>query len=103
MFWKPGNSVCRAQKAGRGAPPADANWTQIFDAEEAAPTIDGQVIGTPPYMPPEQAGGCIERLDERSDIYSLGAMLYEFLGGRAPYVREGGPLTTPPSQPPLPH
>ncbi|MDQ7778651.1 MAG: SUMF1/EgtB/PvdO family nonheme iron enzyme [Planctomycetota bacterium] len=42
-------------------------------------TVEGAVIGTPQYMPPEQALGRISELDERSDIYSLGAILYEIL------------------------
>ena len=53
---------------------------------EAARTQDGAVMGTPAYMPPEQAAGELERLGPRSDIYSLGALLYELLCDRAPYA-----------------
>jgi serine/threonine-protein kinase len=53
-------------------------------------TLDGQIIGTPAYMPPEQAEGKIAEVDFLSDIYSLGAILYEILTLRPPY--EGATL-----------
>ncbi len=48
-------------------------------------TAHGEVIGTPFYMAPEQAEGRVEEIDARTDIYGLGAILYEILGGKAPY------------------
>jgi predicted Ser/Thr protein kinase len=48
-------------------------------------TLDGTIIGTPAYMPPEQARGERDNIDQRSDIYSLGAILYEMLALHAPY------------------
>ena len=51
-------------------------------------TQAGDVLGTPVYMPPEQATGQIDKIDERSDIYSMGAILYEMLTLQQPIDRE---------------
>jgi eukaryotic-like serine/threonine-protein kinase len=52
---------------------------------DASQTMEGSIAGTPAYMSPEQAAGKISELNERTDIYSLGAMLYEILSGHPPY------------------
>ncbi len=49
-------------------------------------TQAGSILGTPAYMPPEQARGEIDHLDERSDVFGLGAILCEMLTGAPPYV-----------------
>ena len=78
-----GSSVIKPSTLGPGssAPPIDATG----QASTGAVTLDGAVIGTPAYMSPEQAQGNIQEVDEQSDLYSLGAILYEIVTGIAPY------------------
>jgi serine/threonine-protein kinase len=54
----------------------------------AEPTAMGQALGTPAYMSPEQAAGRIDLVGVRSDVYSLGATMYEILTGRPPIVSD---------------
>lgn len=58
------------------------------DVSQTDITRSGQIIGTPSYMAPEQAAAKYQLVGIASDIYSLGAMLYACLSGRAPFVAE---------------
>jgi tetratricopeptide (TPR) repeat protein/predicted Ser/Thr protein kinase len=71
---------------------ADFGLAKALDAADG-PTSTGQVLGTPAYMSPEQADGDGGRVGPRSDVWSLGATLYELLTGRPPFVASTAMLT----------
>ncbi|MFN0205210.1 MAG: SUMF1/EgtB/PvdO family nonheme iron enzyme [Planctomycetota bacterium] len=52
-------------------------------------TLDGEVLGTPCYMSPEQAHGKVQEMGPTADVYSMGAIVYHLLSGQMPYVEPG--------------
>jgi tetratricopeptide (TPR) repeat protein len=70
---------------GNGAPHVLDFGLAKRDVGEVTMTIEGQVLGTPAYMSPEQAGGMARWIDRRTDIYSLGVMLFQMLTGELPF------------------
>ena len=74
--------------ARRASEPARVDTVRT--REGSAHSTVGSVMGTAAYMPPEQARGEVEQLDERSDVFALGAILCEVLTGAPPYVASAG-------------
>jgi serine/threonine-protein kinase len=76
---KPGNILVDGE-SGRARV---TDFGLAFRSDDTKLTNSGDIVGTPAYMPPEQATG--DPLDERADVWSLGATLYECLTGRPPF------------------
>jgi serine/threonine-protein kinase len=84
---KPQNIMVEVQADG-ACKPYVVDFGLARDVAKEGETVTGAVLGTPAYMPPEQALGRVRAMDRRSDVYSLGATLYRMLAGRPPFVRE---------------
>lgn len=67
---------------------ADFGIATVLGGDETLATLDGDLIGTPAYMAPEQADG--SAVGPGADVYAAGTMLYELLSGRLPFSEEGG-------------
>jgi PAS domain S-box-containing protein len=69
-----------------GQPEADRGPGPPADTQDPGLTVEGEIVGTPAYMAPEQAEGRLEQIDQRTDIFGLGAILYEILAGQPPFT-----------------
>lgn len=83
-----------SEEQARPKPPAsvvDSVREAVRSETPGSPLLTGvgNTFGTPSYMSPEQAKGEVETLGTQTDVYAIGAMLYELLGGEAPYSPRG--------------
>ncbi len=84
---KPGNILVEHHEDGTWKPYV-VDFGLARQVEDQGQTQTGEVLGTPAYMSPEQANGDVHSLDRRSDVYSLGATLYDVIAGRPPFISD---------------
>jgi serine/threonine protein kinase/formylglycine-generating enzyme required for sulfatase activity len=80
--------LARRLDEGEQVTPAEAAVEEELSAQLSL-TREGQLLGTPAYMSPEQASGKLSEIGPASDVYALGAMLYQLIAGHPPYSKAG--------------
>jgi tetratricopeptide (TPR) repeat protein len=83
----PGAAAAQEPAAGTAIPCGTVIKTS---RQSDSSTVTGCMLGTPSFMAPEQAGGELHRLDERTDVFGLGAILCVILTGEPPYTGKSG-------------
>jgi len=89
---KPGNILVLASGIAKVLDFGVARLADDDSAEETGLTGAGQLVGTLPYMSPEQVAGASREVDARADVYALGVLLYQLSTGSLPHPPEGRSL-----------
>jgi serine/threonine-protein kinase len=91
MDWGLAKVLTDQRRRPEGPPPIGSIIQTVRSGSDPSESAPGSVLGTPAYMAPEQALGEVETLDERCDVFGLGAVLCEILTGQPPYVGDHSP------------
>jgi serine/threonine-protein kinase len=88
------SATSASARRARRARPRPLEPARLVGASSVSPlvTMDGDIVGTPAYMSPEQAVGDLQAIGAATDVYAVGAILYHLISGHMPYVPPGSQL-----------